>query len=68
MSPDAFPGIDMAEDEALSVSFHRKTAKWWAVLGRPGATQRVVGMGCTPVAALNDMINLSGAAMEKRTA
>ncbi|KAA9020764.1 hypothetical protein [Sphingobium limneticum] len=48
--------LDLRPDEMLTIAFHKKTAKWWGVVGRDRGTQRAVGEGDTPIAALGDVL------------
>lgn len=48
--------LDLRPDESLTIAFHQKTGKWWSVVGRPRGTQRAVGEGDTPIAALGDIL------------
>ncbi|WP_416463605.1 hypothetical protein [Sphingomonas sp. VDB2] len=48
--------LNLRPDEALTIAFHPKTGKWWGVVGRERGTQRAVGEGETPIAALGDVL------------
>jgi hypothetical protein len=48
--------LDLHPDESLTIAFHQKTGKWWSVVGRARGTQRAVGEGDTPIAALGDIL------------
>jgi hypothetical protein len=48
--------LDLRHDESLTITFHQKTVKWWSVVGRDRGTQRAVGEGDTPIAALGDIL------------
>lgn len=48
--------LDLRPDESLTIAFHQKTGKWWGVVGRDRGTQRAVGEGDTPIAALGDVL------------
>lgn len=48
--------LDLRHDETLTIAYHAKTKKWWGVVGRDHGTQRAVGEGDTPSAALGDLL------------
>lgn len=48
--------LDLHPNESLTIAFHQKTGKWWGVAGPDRGTQRVVGEGNTPIAALGDVL------------
>lgn len=48
--------LDLRPDGSLTIAFHQKTGKWWGVVGRDRGTQRAVGEGDTPIAALGDVL------------
>jgi hypothetical protein len=48
--------LELRSDEMLTIAYHRKTGKWWGVVGRNTGPQRAVGEGDTPIAALGDLL------------
>ena len=48
--------LDIRREESLTITFHKKTGKWWAVVGPERGTQRAVAQGDTPIAALGDIL------------
>lgn len=52
----ALDQIDLGPNETLIVCRHRKTGKWWAVIGPERGQQRAIGEGDTPIAALGELL------------